>query len=241
MPPADVIRSLTIAMIKRAVVLSLATLLWACQGKSGPSSEATPAATTAANAAGKAATTDPLLTRADKARIMGSDSAKLWLVESSDFQCPYCRQWHDETWEQVNKEYVATGKVRFAFINHPMPFHPFAIPAAEAAMCAAEQDKFWPMHDALYATQDNWTKKPAAPVFDSLATAFKLDMTAWRNCVSTHHTRPMIDSDLMRSKQGGVNGTPSFFIGQQMAMEGAQPFSQFKKALDSALAKAGSK
>jgi protein-disulfide isomerase len=123
-----------------------------------------------------------------------------------------------------------------------MPFHQFAIPAAEAALCAGEQDRFWPMHDALYATQDDWTKRSAPqPVFDSLATSLKLDMTAWRGCVASHHTRPMIDSDLMRSKQGGVNGTPSFFIGQQMAIEGAQPFSEFKKAIDAALAKAGSK
>jgi protein-disulfide isomerase len=229
-------------MIKRALCLALFVVAAGCNRKAAPSADTTPAADGSANKATATGATDPLLAKADKARIMGSETAKLWLLESSDFQCPFCKQFHDETWPQINKEYVATGKVRFAFVNHPMPFHQFAIPAAEAALCAAEQDQFWPMHDALYATQDNWTKRPVPqPVFDSLATSLKLDMGAWRSCVSTHHTRPIIDSDLLKSKQGGVNGTPSFFIGDQMAIEGAQPYAEFKKAIDAALARAGSK
>jgi protein-disulfide isomerase len=186
------------------------------------------------------------LARVDRARQMGSDSAKVWFIMGSDFECPYCRSFHHDTWPQIEREYVRTGKVRVAFMNHPMslrpPFsmHPRAIPAAEAAMCAGAQDRFWAMHDSLFVNQEKWARgdNPQG-IFESYAGALGLQMDQWRNCMTTHATRTMIENDYHRTKQVGIEGTPSFVIGDQLAVVGAAPFADFKKALDDALAKAG--
>src|SRR5919205_3448630 len=86
---------------------------------------------------------------ADHARVQGSDNAKLWVVEVSDFQCPYCKRWHAETYPAIKRDYVDAGKVRLAYVNFPLTGHKNAWPAAEAAMCAALQGKFWELHDSL--------------------------------------------------------------------------------------------
>src|SRR5437764_6479725 len=125
---------------------------------------------TASVAATPRAPTDSNITRADLARIQGSPTAPLWVIEVSDFQCPYCKQWHDQTYPTLLDQYVKTGKVRLAYVNFPLTMHIHAMPAAEAAMCAAAQDKFWPMHDALFATQTRWESLDTpGVVFDSLA------------------------------------------------------------------------
>jgi protein-disulfide isomerase len=186
------------------------------------------------------------LARVDKSRQMGSDSAKVWFIMGSDFECPYCRAFHHDTWPRIEREYVRTGKVRVAFMNHPMslrpPFnmHPRAMPAAEAAMCAGAQDRFWAMHDSLFVNQDKWARgeNPQA-LFESFATGLGLQMDAWRNCMTTHATRSMVEQDFQRTSQVGIEGTPGFVIGNQLAVVGAAPFGDFKKALDDALAKAG--
>jgi protein-disulfide isomerase len=186
------------------------------------------------------------LAKIDRARQMGSDSAKVWLIMGSDFECPYCKSFHHDTWPRIEREYVRTGKVRVAFMNHPMslrpPFsmHPRAIPAAEAAMCAGAQDRFWAMHDSLFVNQEKWARgdNPQA-LFESYATGLGLEMASWRNCMSSHATRDMVHQDYARTKQVGIEGTPSFVIGNELAVVGAAPYGDFKKALDDALAKVG--
>lgn len=226
-------------MTLRKLALALCLPVAACTGKSDAAAE-TQAPAASASATPGANSQDTSLVRADKARIMGSESARVWFLMSSDFQCPFCRDFHGQTWHRIEKEYVATGKIRAAFVNHPMPFHQFAVPAAEAAMCAGKQDKFWPMHDGLFATQDKWVKSGRSqPVFDSLATSLGLRMEDWRSCMATHATRAMVEGDFEKSKNGGVTGTPSFFIGGELAIVGVAPYADFKKAIDAALARAG--
>ncbi|MGQ0641881.1 MAG: DsbA family protein, partial [Gemmatimonadaceae bacterium] len=99
---------------------------------------------------------DPRLAKGDLARIQGAPSAKTWFVIVSDFQCPYCKQWHDSAGEALRREYVATGKIRVAYVNYPLGQHRHAVATAEAAMCAGLQDKFWEYHDALFAAQKRW-------------------------------------------------------------------------------------
>jgi protein-disulfide isomerase len=107
-------------------------------------------------------------------------------------------------------------------------------------MCAAKQDKFWPMHDALFARQGEWTKTSSPDgTFETIAKSLGLRMNDWSQCVTSHATRAMIDADLARSKRGGVTGTPSFFIGQQLAIVGVAPWPDFKRTLDSTIAAAG--
>jgi protein-disulfide isomerase len=183
------------------------------------------------------------LARTDKARLAGSESAKVWFIMGSDFECPYCKAFHDETWPRIEQEYVKTGKLRVAFMNFPMnlkapPMHPRSVPSAEVAMCAGAQDKFWQMHDSLFASQDRWARVPnPTPVWESLAQSLGLDMTAWRNCLSSHATRTQVEQDFSRMAQVGVTGTPSFVIGDSLAVVGAAPFEEFRKAIDAALAR----
>jgi protein-disulfide isomerase len=179
------------------------------------------------------------LNRIDQSRQLGSPSAKVWFIMGSDFQCPYCKAFHDETWSRINDEYVKTGKVRAAFLHHPMDFHPRAIPAAEAAMCAGAQDRFWVMHDSLFANQAKWVGAPdPQPIFEGLAKSIGLDLGSWKNCVTSHATRTQVEADYMRTSQVGIKGTPSFVIGDSLSIVGAAPFAEFKKAIDAALARA---
>ncbi len=159
---------------------------------------------------------DSISEQADRGRILGDSAATLWVIMASDFQCPYCKQWHDAQFAGVLKNYVNTGRVRMAFLNMPLSIHHNAVPAAEAAMCASVQNKFWPMHEALFASQGSWGELPdPQPKFDSLATAVGVDMPRWHSCVTSHATLALIQADHDRARQVGVNSTPTFFVGKQ--------------------------
>jgi protein-disulfide isomerase len=181
-----------------------------------------------------------LARRADHCRLAGSATAPVWLVEVSDFQCPFCKQWHDESYAELRRDYVDAGKVRLAYVNYPLPAHRNAWPAAETAMCAAAQDKFWPVHDALFATQHEWEAQPAPqPTLDSIAAAAGVEMKAFRSCVAGHVMKATIEADRDRAISAGVESTPTFLIGGTM-VTGAQPLRVFRQVLDSALAHAAS-
>lgn len=224
-----------------AAALALAT---ACRPSSSLPRDTAAAADSARSAAAVApASTKPgppdsTLAIADRARTLGATSAPIWMIIVSDFQCPFCKQWHDETWPSIDHDYVATGKIRVAYVNFPLSIHPFAKPAAEAAMCAAMQGKFWPMQDGLFHTQDQWvaTSNPRAN-FQALAAAAGADTTQWKACMDSHQTMPLIEADYDKAASAGVQSTPSFFIGNE-AMAGAAPYAEFKKVLDRQLARA---
>lgn len=222
--------------------LLIAAALAACSAPE-PSSAHSPAptaagpTTSAASAlATRASDSSSVLAKADQGRIRGDSSAKLWLVMVSDFQCPYCRQWHDEVFATVIRDYVATGKVRIAYLNYPLSGHKNAMPAAEAAMCASVQGKFWEMHDAIFRAQGQWAElaDPKA-MFDSLATSVGVAAGPYRSCIESNATRPMILADQARATTAGVNATPTFFLGSDQ-IEGAVPLPEFRAALDKALA-----
>jgi protein-disulfide isomerase len=174
--------------------------------------------------------------RADRGRIQGSDAATVWVIVISDFQCPFCRRWHDETAPRIIQDYVRTGKVRIAYLNYPLSTHRNAWPAHEVAMCAAEQDKFWPLADAIFDRQNDWKSVSNAPAyFDSLARTLPVDHARLRSCVAAGRLRSLISSDFERSVRAGAGSTPTFFIGSQVLI-GAQPYEAFARAIDEALA-----
>lgn len=183
--------------------------------------------------------TDSVSSAADRGRIRGSENAPVWLIEISDFQCPYCKQWHDQSFAVLDREYVQTGKVHLAYLNFPLTsIHANARAAAEAAMCASVQNKFWPLHDTLFSTQARWEGTAnALAIFDSLAVAAGVNAPAWRACMASHATLPLIEADRDRSKSAGVQSTPTFFVGDRK-FEGAYPPDSFRVAIDAALAKA---
>ncbi|HST07234.1 MAG TPA: thioredoxin domain-containing protein [Gemmatimonadaceae bacterium] len=231
MIPAQVNRTATLV----ALALSLACAPAGGSRQNGESTTVTRADTAAV--APRPAPTDSNITRADLARIQGSPSAPLWVIEVSDFQCPYCKQWHDQTYNAFVDQFVKTGKVRLAYVNFPLQSHVHAWPAAEAAMCAGAQGKFWPMHDALFTTQTKWEALPSpAPVFDSLAQASGVEMRRWRDCVASGKMKSLIAADQDRAQRAGANATPSFMIGDKI-LAGAQPIEDLRRIIDSALVK----
>jgi protein-disulfide isomerase len=221
--------------VNRAASLAILALSLACAPASGSKQGPESASATRADTAAASAPRDSDIVRADLARIQGSPTAPLWVIEVSDFQCPYCKQWHDETYQTFRDEFVRTGKVRLAYVNFPLAQHQFAWPAAEAAMCAGAQGKFWEMHDALFNTQEKWEALPSpAAFFDSLAHAAGVDDQRWRQCVQSGKMKSWIQADHDRAERAGASSTPSFMIGDKLLV-GAQPIEEIRRAVDSAM------
>lgn len=221
----------------------LASFLAGCAGgggdAKGAADSANPSAATAAAPAAPSAasaTPDARVTRADQARIAGRPDAPVWILVVSDFECPFCRQWERETGPQVRKEFVETGKARMAFLNFPLRQHANALPAAEAAMCAGAQDRFWDMQERIFAAQDTWNRLPdAAPHFEGIARELQLDLAAYRQCIGDQVMRPMIEADYRRAVGAGVESTPTFLI-SNMKLTGAQKIDVFRMTMQQALA-----
>lgn len=222
------------ASVLAAVLLALTACGPAeAESRQAPTAEA-PAAAARQSPADSAR--EALLARADLGRIKGSVQAPVWLVVISDFECPFCKRWHDETAPRLDAAYVRTGKIRVAYLNFPLNTHPNAQPAHEFAMCAAEQGGFWPAADKLFETQALWKRRrDAVAYFDSLGTALRLDMPRLRGCIAEGTLRPLIETDYRRSVRIGVGSTPTFLVGNQ-AIIGAQPFEAFAAAIDAAIA-----
>lgn len=219
-----------------AAVLVLTTTLpiAAC----GQTQGAQPAAGTS-SAAAVAVNADSVIVRADASRAKGADSAQVTIVELSDFQCPYCAEFARTTLPRIDSAYVATGKAKMIFINLPLGNHANAFPAAEAAMCAGVQGKFWPMHDRLFETQREWSgQTDAVQRFERMAQALELDMAAYRDCTVSDRTAPIIVSDAMQAAEAGVRGTPAFLLmsrNGQRNLSGAIPYEEFARELDALL------
>jgi len=167
-------------------------------------------------------------------RSQGAASAPVTIYEMSDFQCPYCRQFALGTLPDIERDYIATGKVRLVYINFPlMSLHPNAERAAEAAMCAARQAKFWPMHDLLFRHQDAWAKLGAPePYFRSLADSTGLDHGSFARCLDAHATLAEVRADAERCRRAGAQSTPTFYV-EGGLLEGAAPATVFHAVLDS--------
>jgi protein-disulfide isomerase len=180
----------------------------------------------------------PLAAQQDKdplaMRTRGSASAPVTVYEMSDFQCPFCKRHVDQTFPVLEREYVATGKVRWVFINYPLTsIHPNAVPAAELAMCAGRQGKFWEAHHLVFRTQKVWAPlRDPGPFLASLVDSLGLSRTAVLPCLEQGQTRKEIQTDAEGSARAGAQSTPSFYI-EGGLMVGAQPIEIFRQVLDS--------
>jgi protein-disulfide isomerase len=160
---------------------------------------------------------------------LGPANAPITLVEFADFQCPFCRQWEQQTYQPLLAAYA--GKIRIVYRDFPLTsIHPNAMPAAEAAQCANEQNQFWPFHDKLFGGETLSTD-----VYDQYAQQLGLNMTQFDQCVSTHKYAQQIQADADFATNLGVNSTPTFFI-NGLAVVGAQPLETFKGVIDKELA-----
>jgi protein-disulfide isomerase len=171
------------------------------------------------------------------ARTRGSPSAPVTVYEMSDFQCPYCKRFAQETFPEIERRYITPGKVRWVYINFPLTnLHPHAVAAAELALCAARQDGFWRVHDLLFQHQETWAPlKEAGPFFVSLADSAKLSKKAILACLEDPETRKSLQAEAEGAERAGASSTPAFYI-EGGLMEGALPLSVFQRILDSVYA-----
>jgi protein-disulfide isomerase len=191
---------------------------------------------------------------------MGDPNAPVKIVEYSDFQCPYCAQFHQQTEPQIIENYVRTGKVYFVyrsmgnFIGDNLEKYngisdTESRDAAEAAYCAGDQNKFWEYHDILFT---NHTGEGAGDFTSrrllAFAEAIGLDMNQFRTCISNATYRQRVLQDETDGNAAGVTGTPAFVLSytvngqtKTQLISGAQPFSTFQQDIDSALSEMGVK
>lgn len=168
------------------------------------------------------------------ARTKGRSTAPVTVYEMADFQCPACREFALTTFPIIDRDYIQTGKVRWVFVNFPLTrLHKNALAAAQVAMCAARQNRFWPVHDALYRTQASWADMERPwPALIALADSTGVGHDALVSCLDTRATVDAIARDAQGSMRAGANATPSFYIEGGLA-ESALPPAAFTRILDS--------
>lgn len=148
------------------------------------------------------------------ARSRGARTAPVTVYEMGDFQCPACRSFTVNIMPTIEKRFIASGKVRWVFINFPLvSIHPNATAAAEVAMCAARQGRFWQTHDALYFGQDDWARlaEPRSTLI-ALAQRAGANRSKLVACLDSGTVRTEVQQDAERAVRSGANSTPSFYI-----------------------------
>ena len=202
------------------------------QSEASVNSESPVAIPTADNSAAQQKLMETMLAKTRHFR--GDPNAPVAIIEFADFQCPYCGRFFAQTEPQIDKAYIQSGKVRFgyfgfAFLGQESNW------AAEAAECAADQNKFWEYHDKLYGSQSG--ENQGAFNKDNLkkfAGELKLDISAFNECLDSGKYTQLIQEESSTASSIGVRSTPTFLINGQ-AIVGAQPFEIFQQTIDSLL------
>ena len=162
---------------------------------------------------------------------MGKADAPLVFVEYTDIECPFCQRYHLDAFEQVKKEWVDTGKLRYYSRDFPLEFHPNARRAALAARCAGDQGKYWELRNTMIKNADQLGGDRIA----GFAKGLGLDMKKFEGCLGSDFYKPAIDKDIAEGNNAGVTGTPSFVVGKLdkgrlvgLRLVGAMPYAQIE-------------
>jgi protein-disulfide isomerase len=190
---------------------------------------------------------DPFVRPNEDFNAAGDPKAPITITEFSDYQCPYCKRFVDDTEKQIIDTLVSTGQVRFVYRSFGLFIGPESQAAAEAAYCAGDQGKFWGFHDYLFGNQtaenagDFTTRK-----LQAFAKALDLNMSTFNSCVSSGKYSQTVTQDGIDGQAAGITATPSFLVtyvvnGQKKSalIEGAQPLSAFQTAVQAALTEMG--
>jgi protein-disulfide isomerase len=165
---------------------------------------------------------------ADDDPFLGTDGAPIEIIQFAEFQCPYCGK-VGPTIDRLLEEYP--GKLKIVYRDFPLGFHDRAIPAAIAANCAGEQDKYWDMHGVLMQNQTKLSDTDLA----GFAKGVGVDMDKWTTCLKDPAQEAEVKKDMEDASAVGVTGTPAFFI-NGVLLSGAVPYDQFKSIIDKELA-----
>ncbi len=164
----------------------------------------------------------------------GAADAPVTIVEFSDFECPYCATLFS-TLKAIEKNYK--DQVRIVYLQFPLSqIHRDAEKAAEASLCANEQNQFWQMHDAMFADQarlgvDDLRRKAAK---------LSMDMEAFNACLDGNKYASAIREDIAEGVRAGVNGTPAFLVNGRF-YSGSRPYDEIQKVIEEELQHAAAK
>ena len=173
--------------------------------------------------------------------VKGNPDAPITIVEFSDFQCPFCSRFYDQTLPLIQQNYIDTGKVKLVYKDFPLDnLHPNARPAHVAAECADEQEKFWEYHDILFERVGEWQRLSMANLGDQFvayADELELEQASFVSCLQSETIAQEVQTDYVDGGRYGVTGTPAFFIGNEkdgfILLSGAQPYSSFEQLIES--------
>lgn len=161
---------------------------------------------------------------------LGPDNAPITIIEFSDYQCSYCKKWHDEVLDRLLANYP--DQIRFVYRDFPLiSIHPGAAPAAEAADCAGAQGAYWPFHKALFSMKYDLT----TDAYQQYAAELGLDTQTFAKCLTDRRYESEVLGDYNYAVNLGVRSTPTFFI-NGIPLVGAQPYEVFKQVIDKELA-----
>jgi protein-disulfide isomerase len=183
------------------------------------------------------------LERASRSRAKGQEGSPLFVYELADFQCPHCARFALEVFPSIDSAFVKTGKVHWVFVNLPVPGHLNAWRAHEAALCAgAIADKFWAMHDRLFAAQAEWSElDDPAPIFARMAKEAGVPAQPFAACVTGDRVASLLLQDVIFAASSRVNGTPAFIVNNEQTVMGLKTFEEWKDLLEKQLLRARGK
>ncbi len=175
----------------------------------------------------------------DPLRAVGNRQAKVGIVEFSDYQCPYCRRFHDQTFETIKRKYIDSGVLLYSYRDFPLDSRPEARSAAVAANCAGRQGAYWAMQRRLFSGQEQLGRA----YYEHTAKAIQLDTQAFSACLTDANVLKAVQQDVAYAQSLGVYATPHFFVGRVTdgvlknvtTVNGAQSFETFAQVIDGLL------
>ena len=188
----------------------------------------------------------PVKVSVDDDPVLGDKKAKVTLIEFSDYECPFCKKYFTDTFPQIKKDYIDTGKVKMVFRDLPLGFHQNAPKEAEAAECARKQGgdtAYFKYHDQIFTKTTSNGTGLALDQLPIIAKELGLNVNKFQQCLDSGEFKSEVEKDLADAGKVGANGTPTFFIGKSTSngeidgikVVGAQPYSAFKTIIDELL------
>ncbi|HUQ46976.1 MAG TPA: thioredoxin domain-containing protein [Gemmatimonadaceae bacterium] len=171
--------------------------------------------------------------------LIGKPDAPVKILEWADFECPGCGNFANVTEPDIRKRLIETGLANMTFYDFPLPQHKNSEAASNAAACAADQGKFWEMHDAIFAAQDQWNTEATdnpKPFLQAYAERIGLNVGTWETCFNSRKHQGRILANAAEGQQRKVNSTPTFIIGDKMYTQG-MTYDAMKAIVDSATKK----
>ena len=182
--------------------------------------------------------------------VMGNPQAPITIIEFSDFECPLCKKFFDQTLPQLKKEYIDTGIVKLIYRDFPLTYHPNAFFEAEAAQCAREHggnEAYFRYHDEIFKRTESNGTGLALKQFPIIAQYLGMDISRFQQCIDSRKYQEEVNKDMADASAAGAVGTPTFFIGrltpsnkfEGMKLGGAYPFKTFQIIIDYQLQQMG--